>query len=220
MHYRSSTPDFDRTIEGFHTGEHLANARRQADARKLDEVLIVDVDCHHYETDNFRGDPRIYRGSRDQADRYQHVRLQGPERRADGPAGLSGRRRPGVALHGTQHEAIPKTAQPREVEQTLPLDERAQRRLRLPVSDPMLFSGLHPQHEVGGRAGARLQQVADGYGARRRNPRVRSMLYLPFNDPGGEPIKMVQEYRPQARRDRLHGGLGTRYKGRSTTTHS
>ena len=53
MHYRSSTPDFDRTIEGFHTGEHLANARKQADARKLDEVLIVDVDCHHYETDNF-----------------------------------------------------------------------------------------------------------------------------------------------------------------------
>ena len=53
MHFRSSTPEFDRTIEGFHTGEHLANARRQADARKLDDVLIVDVDCHHYETDNF-----------------------------------------------------------------------------------------------------------------------------------------------------------------------
>ena len=53
MQFRSSTPEFDRTIEGFHTGEHLANARRQADARKLDDVLIIDVDCHHYETDNF-----------------------------------------------------------------------------------------------------------------------------------------------------------------------
>ena len=53
MQYRSSTPEFDRTIEGFNSGEHLANARRQADARKLDDVLIVDVDCHHYETDNF-----------------------------------------------------------------------------------------------------------------------------------------------------------------------
>ena len=40
MQYRSSTPDFDRTIEGFHSGEHLVNARKQADARKLDEVLI------------------------------------------------------------------------------------------------------------------------------------------------------------------------------------
>ena len=53
MHYRSSTPDFDRTIEGLHTGEHLANASKQADARKLDEVLIVDVDSHHYENEHY-----------------------------------------------------------------------------------------------------------------------------------------------------------------------
>ena len=53
MLFRSSTPQFDQTIKGFHTGEHLANARKQADERNLDDVLIVDVDCHHYETDNF-----------------------------------------------------------------------------------------------------------------------------------------------------------------------
>jgi hypothetical protein len=53
MEFRSSSPEFNYTINGFHTGEHLANARKQADERGLDDVLIVDVDCHHYETDNF-----------------------------------------------------------------------------------------------------------------------------------------------------------------------
>lgn len=36
---------------GFDTREHLANARRQAEERGLDGILIVDVDAHRYETE-------------------------------------------------------------------------------------------------------------------------------------------------------------------------
>jgi uncharacterized protein len=52
MHYRSSKPEYNMNIKGFHTSEHLRNARIQADQRGLDDVLIVDVDSHHYETDD------------------------------------------------------------------------------------------------------------------------------------------------------------------------
>ena len=41
MQYRSSTPEFDRTIEGFNSGEHLANARRQADAEQPQMLRFV-----------------------------------------------------------------------------------------------------------------------------------------------------------------------------------
>jgi predicted TIM-barrel fold metal-dependent hydrolase len=41
------------TIEELNTSRLLAHARKQAHARNLDEVLIVDVDAHHYENENY-----------------------------------------------------------------------------------------------------------------------------------------------------------------------
>ena len=38
------------SVEEFDTKKLLLNAARQRDRRKLEDVLIVDVDCHHYET--------------------------------------------------------------------------------------------------------------------------------------------------------------------------
>jgi predicted TIM-barrel fold metal-dependent hydrolase len=40
------------TIEELNTTRLLAHARKQAQQRKLDDVLIVDVDAHHYETES------------------------------------------------------------------------------------------------------------------------------------------------------------------------
>src|ERR1700716_2496970 len=39
------------SIEELNTGQLLAHASKQARARRLDEVLIVDVDSHHYENE-------------------------------------------------------------------------------------------------------------------------------------------------------------------------
>ena len=39
------------SIEELNTTRLLAHARRQADQRNLDGVLIVDVDSHHYENE-------------------------------------------------------------------------------------------------------------------------------------------------------------------------
>jgi hypothetical protein len=41
------------TIEELNTSRLLAHARKQAHQRNLDDVLIVDVDAHHYENENY-----------------------------------------------------------------------------------------------------------------------------------------------------------------------
>ena len=38
-------------IEELNTTRLLAHARKQAQQRKLDDILIVDVDAHHYENE-------------------------------------------------------------------------------------------------------------------------------------------------------------------------
>ena len=40
------------TVDELNTTRLLAHARQQAHARKLDDILIVDVDAHHYETEH------------------------------------------------------------------------------------------------------------------------------------------------------------------------
>src|SRR6202051_3076083 len=41
------------TIEELNTTRLLAHARKQAHQRNLDDILIVDVDAHHYESEHF-----------------------------------------------------------------------------------------------------------------------------------------------------------------------
>ena len=40
------------TIEEFDTSKLLINAARQRDQRNLQDTLVVDVDCHHYENES------------------------------------------------------------------------------------------------------------------------------------------------------------------------
>ncbi len=42
------------TIEEFDTEKLLINAARQRDQRNLQDVLIVDIDCHHYENESIK----------------------------------------------------------------------------------------------------------------------------------------------------------------------
>lgn len=48
--------DNDRvvSVDELNTSRLLKNARKQADIRKFDEMMIVDVDAHHYESENFK----------------------------------------------------------------------------------------------------------------------------------------------------------------------
>src|SRR6187549_1523264 len=41
------------SVEDLNTSRLLAHARKQAQQRKFDDILIVDVDAHHYENENF-----------------------------------------------------------------------------------------------------------------------------------------------------------------------
>src|SRR5271163_1248743 len=41
------------TVDELNTTKLLAHAAEQARARKYEEMLIVDCDAHHYETENF-----------------------------------------------------------------------------------------------------------------------------------------------------------------------
>ena len=41
------------TVEELNTSQLLAHARKQAVKRKFDDMLIVDVDAHHYENEHF-----------------------------------------------------------------------------------------------------------------------------------------------------------------------
>src|SRR6202023_2690015 len=43
------------TVEELNTTRLLAHARQQAHQRKLDDMLIVDVDAHHYENEQMKG---------------------------------------------------------------------------------------------------------------------------------------------------------------------
>ena len=42
------------TIEELNTTRLLAHARKQAHQRNFDDMMIVDVDAHHYENENYR----------------------------------------------------------------------------------------------------------------------------------------------------------------------
>ena len=41
------------TVEELNTSRLLAHARKQAVQRKFDDMMIVDVDAHHYENEHF-----------------------------------------------------------------------------------------------------------------------------------------------------------------------
>jgi hypothetical protein len=182
MRIRSSDPTYDLNVEDYNSSRHLANARQQADARGLDDVLIVDVDCHHYETDNFAPileyieDPSLRQVA---INTYQYKGPGAVLYDQPGYQDVGGR----VTRYMTRKgEKIAELGQPREVAQTLRWMNALSVDYACLFPTPMLFLGLHPQPEV---------EVALARAYNRwitevilpSNSRLRSMLYLPFNDP-------------------------------------
>ena len=184
---------FKMSVDSFDTDKVLVNAARQRDARGLDDVLIVDVDSHHYESESMRDiiefieDPVL----RQLAQSSNQVNQRG-SMFALGRVGyqdIGGRvtRYPLRKLEETPADGIH-----RDVHLTHKWMDAMGVDYSCMFPTPMLSLALHPQPEV-------EQNLARAYnswlvekvlpGA----PRISSMLYLPFNDHKAA-YKMVEDF--------------------------
>jgi uncharacterized protein len=179
-------------VDEFDSGKMLAHASRQAKQRKYDQFPIVDVDAHHYELESF-----------DQILEY----MPDPVMKQLAQMANSGNSK-GVGVMpggvGYQDMGGRVTRYPlRRIENTEPgvhrdvsLARRWMDAIGIDVAvlfpSPMLQLGLHPQVEA---------EVALAFAYNRwlservleAESRIRSMVYLPFNDPDAS-LRMVKEF--------------------------
>ena len=180
------------SVAEFDTTKLLAHARAQAEQRGYDRFPIIDVDAHHYELESF-----------DQIIEYFDDPVLQQLAKS---AAQSGQKGVGMLPGGVGYQDMGGrvTRYPlRRMEKTDPGTHRdigiARRWMDAMGTDlavlfpsPMLQLGLHPQVEVEialARAYNRWlsERVLSG------EPRLRSMIYLPFNDPE-ESVRTVQEF--------------------------
>ncbi|MEE2969604.1 MAG: amidohydrolase family protein [Pseudomonadota bacterium] len=184
---------FKMSVDSFDTDKVLVNAARQRDARGLDDVLIVDVDSHHYESESMRDiiefieDPVL----RQLAQSSNQVNQRG-SMFALGRVGyqdIGGRvtRYPLRKLEETPADGIH-----RDVHLTHKWMDAMGVDYSCMFPTPMLSLALHPQPEV-------EQNLARAYNSwlvekvLPGSPRISSMLYLPFNDHKAA-YKMVEDF--------------------------
>lgn len=189
-HRNPGAPQFrDVNADHFNSTEHLANADRQSIKRGYEDFLIVDVDSHHYETEAFKEiaeyipDPVI----------RQEAMFQGMSR-----GGIS-------SIDGSYQENTGRVIRyPRRGKEVVPpephRDITLMRRWMDPLGvdmaimfpTPMLNLAVCPRIEV-------EVALADGYNRwlceriLSQEPRIKSMLYLPFNDPDAC-LRTVEKY--------------------------
>ena len=192
MFYRSSTSAFDMSVESFNSAQHLENARKQAEDRGLDKVLVVDIDAHHYETDNFKEILELIEDPVLRQSATNMFAYKGPGALLiDQPGYQDGAGRVTRYME-RKHEKFPADGTPREVAQTLRWMDAMSVDYACIFPTPMLFMGLHPQVEVEvGLSRAYNRWLVDK--VLPANKRLRSMLYLPFNDPEAT-YQMVKEF--------------------------
>lgn len=179
-------------VQEFDTSKLLAHAAAQAKKRGYDKFTIVDVDSHHFETESFAqileyiDDPVVHQfamsarlsvrsssgilpasvGNQDMSGRVTRYVLQRMEKHVDG-------------VH-------------RDVTLTRRWMDAMGTDIAVLFPTPMLGLGLHPQVEI-------EVQLARAYNrwlienVLAVEPRIHSMLYLPFNDPAAT-YRTVQEF--------------------------
>jgi len=173
------------------TRDVLAHASKSA--RKLNDYFIVDIDAHVTET-------AFWSEITDRIDNdyLRHAALSFRERGGSPPGLLNVQ--PGMLYqdmfgripHGQQSDAVIGEGTHRQVE----LVRRAMDSMGIDYTvafpTPMLLLGMHPQAEV---------EVALGRAFNRwlveellpREPRIKAMMYLPFNDPEAC-VEVVEEF--------------------------
>src|SRR5215471_15575999 len=178
-------------VEEFDTSKLLAHASKQAAERGYRNFPIIDVDSHHYESESigeildYMDDPVLQQLAR--SARQSNAKSVGML-----PAGVGyqdmGGRVMRYALRGLERTES-------GVHRDIALTRRWMDAIGIDVAvmfpTPMLQLGLHPQVEVE----VALARAYNRWLVERvlaREPRIRSMLYLPFNDPDAA-FRMVQE---------------------------
>lgn len=182
----------DVAAEGFDTSMHLKNGARQAEERQYEDVFIVDIDSHHYETDAFSEiadyieDPVLRR----------EAKFQGMAR-----GGLT-------SLDGSYQEMTGRVVRypqrrnekvPPKPHRDITLMYRWMDALGVDVAcmfpTPMLNIPNCPRIEVEvGLARAYNRWLCDNILKEERQ--LKSMLYLPFNDPDAC-IEIVERFADQ-----------------------
>jgi predicted TIM-barrel fold metal-dependent hydrolase len=173
----------------FDSRKLLENAARQAKARKYDEFLIVDVDAHHHETDAI-----------DEIIAYiENPVIKKLAESIGGRGGLmptpisnqhvSGR----ISRYQLRRkEKVEDNGIPRDLVIVKRVMEAIGIDYQILFPTPMLNLGLHPQVEV-------EVELARAYNrwliekVLAVDPQVKTMLYLPFNDPDAS-LKMIEDF--------------------------
>ena len=92
----------DPKQEKFDTRNLLAHAQQQAEDRRYEDFMIIDVDCHHYETGSYK---EIFEYIEDPVMRDQSKYSKGATHAAALDRRLSGNGRPHHPLPASRHRA-------------------------------------------------------------------------------------------------------------------
>ena len=177
-------------VEEFDTTKLLAHAARQAEERGYDKFPIVDVDSHHYESESmaeilqYMDDPVLQQLA---VSASQSGRTTGMLAGGIGYQDLGGR----VTRYPLRRLEKGDPGEHRDVSLTRRWMDAIGTDIAVVFPTPMLQLGLHPQVEVE----VALARAYNRWLVERvlaHEPRIRSMLYLPFNDPDAA-FRMVQE---------------------------
>jgi predicted TIM-barrel fold metal-dependent hydrolase len=179
----------DLATEGFDTRTLLKNAAEQAIERRYEDLFIVDVDSHHYETEAFK---EIAEFIEDPVLRHE-AKFQGTSR-----GGISSETGSYQEIAGRitryperKNEKVPPTPH-----RDIVLMERWMDQLGVDMAvmfpTPMLNLSNCPRHEVEvGLARGYNRWLCDTI--LDKEPRIKSMLYLPFHDPEAC-YQIIQEF--------------------------
>jgi predicted TIM-barrel fold metal-dependent hydrolase len=186
-------------VEKFETGELLRHARSQAISRGYERFPIIDVDSHHYETDavsaaeiiEYIEDPVLKQLARS-ASQVGSNNANGARGLGILPSGVAyqdmGGRITRYPLRGSEKTS---TGQ-RDIELTKRWMDAMGIDLAILFPTMLLDLGFHPQVRVE----VELARAYNGWLADRllaSEPRIKSMLYLPFNDPEAC-VRTVEEF--------------------------
>lgn len=179
----------DITSEPFNTSTHLDHARQQADARGYEDFLIVDVDSHHYENEAADEIADFVENEvlRNEI-KYQGISRKGITTGFGQYQDLGGRL---VRYPQRKHEEVPS-----DTHRDVTLMRRWMDAMGVDMAcmfpTPLLNLGLSPRVDL-------EVELAWGYNrwlcetVLAEDPRLKSMLYLPFNDPEAS-LKVVEHF--------------------------
>jgi len=179
----------DPSLEEFDTARLLANAREQATKRRYEDFMIIDVDAHHYENESyaeitdFIEDP-VFRNE---------ARMQGYGRGGVATADANYQNMGGRITRIFQRgkEKVPPGSH-RDIQLTKRWMDALGVDLICLFPTPMLTLGMNPRPDSEVQLSRAYNRwLCDTVLA--HEPRIRSMLYLPFNHPEGS-IKMIEDF--------------------------